>query len=512
MTKSSKLWWAVIALLAGVSLSLVLGRTLYSEESRAIEKEFRADIDQLSAVFEREVLLHLEILNALKDAVALIPEMNSERFAVLTRPILARSTAIQAFAWAPVVRHDDARAFILRQQGEFVNFVIMEVSGAGLRQAKERPWYVPVQYIEPLSENRAALGFDLASEALRLAALVSARDSGKIAATAGIRLVQEPDNQKGFLVFAPLYRAVPGLGSLADGGEHYGFINGVFRVGELVDQAIGDELHDDVLLEIYDRSGIESALLFRSQHSGDQRWHVAGRYQSDDFDIAGRKWRVEAIPSSRFFESRRGAFPFFVSSVGVVLSVLVFGYVLINDRKNKALRDAKAKLEKISMTDSLTGLANRRQFDEYLEREYRRAVRHGTALSLVMLDIDQFKEYNDQYGHPAGDACLKTVAGALRGMAHRPADLVARYGGEEFALVLPETADGSAVAESCRKTIEALQIPHESSRVANVVTISVGIAVLTPKTWHQNLHDLIHRADEALYEAKESGRNQVCQA
>jgi len=512
MIKSSKLGWAVFALVAGISLSLVLGRTLYSEESRAIDKEFQADMDQLSAVFEREVLLHLEILNALKDAVAIMPEMNSERFAVLTRRILERSPAIHAFAWAPVVRRDDVSAFTLRQRDEFVNFVIMEVVGTGLREAQERPWYVPVQYIEPLSENRAALGFDLASETLRLAALVAARDSGKIAATAGIRLVQESDNQRGFLVFAPLYRAMPGLRSLTDGVEHYGFINGVFRVGELVKQAVGDELHDDVRFEVYDRSGLEGALLYRSDDSLSQRWLDEARYHSGVFDIAGRQWVVEAVPAARFYEARRGAFPFFVSSVGVVLSGLVFAYVLMSDKKNTELREAKAKLEKISLTDALTGLANRRQFDAYLEREYRRAVRHGTALSLVMLDIDQFKEYNDQYGHPAGDACLKRVAEALREMAHRPADLVARYGGEEFALVLPETGDGADVAEACRRAVETLNIPHEASLVAEVVTISVGIAVLTPKTWHQNLHDLIHRADEALYEAKESGRNQVCQA
>ncbi len=512
MTKSSKWWWAVVALFAGIGLSLVLGRTLYTEETRAINQEFEADIAQLSAVFEREVLLNLEILNALKDAVAVLPEMTSQRFAVLTRRILERSPAIQAFAWAPMILRDDVPAFTLRQRDEFVNFVIMEVSETGLRQAQERPWYVPVQYIEPLSENRSALGFDLASETLRLAALLAAKDSGKIAATAGIRLVQEPDNQKGFLVFAPLYRAPADIRALNGGVQHYGFINGVYRVGELVDQAIGEELHEDILFEVYDRSGSDNVLLFSSDNSSDQNWHSEGRYKSPVFDIAGRQWVVEAVPSINFYQSRRGAFPFFVSSVGIVLSGLVFGYVLLSDRKNAELREAKAKLERISITDSLTGLANRRRFDAYLEREYRRAVRQGTALTLVMLDIDQFKEYNDHYGHPAGDACLKQVADALGDVVHRPADLAARYGGEEFALVLPDTADGTEVAESCRQVIEALRIRHEASTVAEVVTISVGIAVLTPETWHQNLTDLLHRADEALYEAKESGRNQVCRA
>ena len=482
------------------------------EETRAIDQEFQADIDQLSAVLEREVLLNLEILNALKDAVAVLPEMTSERFAVLTRPILERSPAIKAFAWAPLVLHDDVHAFILRQRNEFVNFVILEVFGTGLRLAQERPWYVPIQFIEPLSANRSALGYDLASEPLRLSALLAARDSGNIAATAGIRLVQETDNQKGFLVFAPLYHIPEGAQALSEGVYHYGFMNGVFRIGELVDQAIGGELHEDILFEVYDRSGSQSVLLFSTDKSPDQSWHTQGKYRSAVFDIAGRNWVVEAVPSTAFYDRRRRPFPFFVSSVGIALSGLVFGYVLLSDRRNAELRDAKAKLEKISMTDSLTGLANRRQFDAYLELEYRRAVRQGTALTLVMLDIDQFKEFNDSYGHPAGDACLKRVAEALSEVVHRPADLAARYGGEEFALVLPDTADGSEVAEACRQAIEALKIPHKASVVAEVVTISAGIAMLTPQTWQQNLTDLLNRADEALYEAKESGRNQVCQA
>lgn len=510
--KQSTIIGAIIALVIGIGVSIALGRTLYSEESRAIDLQFKSDIDQMSAVFEREVLLNLEILYALKEAVSVLPEMNSERFGIMTRRILERSPAIQAFAWAPVVRRDEVPAFIREQRKEFVNFQIRETSSGGLREAGARDWYVPVQLIEPLSENRAALGFDLASEQSRLAALLKARDTGTMAATAGIRLVQEPENQRGFLVFAPLYRSAPNGLTPGEALQHYGFINGVFRVGELVDLAIGDELSGDILFQVYDRSGPENALLFSSGNPSHEGWAAERRYTSAVFDIGGREWVVEAVPAEAFIESRRGQFPLFVALAGITLACLVVSYFLVSVRRNSELSEAKTELERISFTDALTGLANRRHFDAYLEREYRRAVRQGSALSLVMIDIDHFKEYNDEYGHPAGDDCLKKVADSLRQVVHRPADLVARYGGEEFSIVLPNTENPKEVGEACRRAVEALEIPHNSSSAANVVTISVGISTLTPETWRQNLSDLLHRADDALYRAKETGRNWVCGA
>ncbi|MBW7469797.1 CHASE domain-containing protein [Marinobacter sp. F4218] len=503
---------AVIGLAVGIVVSIALGRTLYLEESRAIDLEFRSDIDQLSAVFEREVLLNLEILYALKEAVSVLPEMNSERFGVMTKTILERSPAIQAFAWAPMVRRSDMPAFVREQREEFVNFQIRESGASGLREAGTRDWYVPVQFIEPLSENRTALGFDLASETSRLAALLKARATGNMAATAGIRLVQEPENQRGFLVFAPLYRSPTDDPSPGSAMQHYGFINGVFRIGELVSLAIGDELTGDILLQVYDRSGQDNTLLFSSDSADDERWEAEERYTSAVFDIGGREWVVEAVPSEAFVQSRRGGFPLFVALAGITLTCLVVGYFTLSVRRNSELSEAKTKLERISLTDSLTGLANRRHFDACLEREYRRAVRQGSALSLVMIDIDHFKEYNDEYGHPAGDACLKKVADSLRKVVNRPGDLVARYGGEEFGIVLPDTESPKDVGEFCRRAVEALEIPHKASSAASVVTISVGTSTLTPETWQQNLTDLLHRADEALYQAKETGRNWVCGA
>ncbi len=167
------------------------------------------------------------------------------------------------------------------------------------------------------------------------------------------------------------------------------------------------------------------------------------------------------------------------------------------------------RLKVLADTDALTGLANRRTFDDQLEKEVMRSRRNMRALSLVMIDIDQFKSFNDQYGHPSGDDCIRKVAGAIKEAVRRPADVVARYGGEELALILPETDETGAfeVAEMVRRSIEALRIEHVTSPTG-VVTISLGVATSeAPDEIDASL--LLDRADEALYIAKGAGRNRV---
>jgi diguanylate cyclase (GGDEF)-like protein len=158
----------------------------------------------------------------------------------------------------------------------------------------------------------------------------------------------------------------------------------------------------------------------------------------------------------------------------------------------------------------LTGLANRKRLDEVLDQEWRRAIRSETPLSLVVIDVDLFKEYNDRYGHPAGDRCLAMIAGILGKCATRAGDLLARYGGEEFIALLVQTdgAGAVAVAERMRMRILEEQIPHEASHVNQFVTISCGVATVVPSQDMQ-AHHLYEMADEVLYEAKNRGRNQV---
>jgi diguanylate cyclase (GGDEF)-like protein len=189
--------------------------------------------------------------------------------------------------------------------------------------------------------------------------------------------------------------------------------------------------------------------------------------------------------------------------IAIVLSILlvigVLGYRV--DQANRAARTQ-------ALRDGLTGLANRRCFNQAIEAEFRRAARNGQPLSLIMVDIDHFKSFNDQYGHPAGDACLRAVSAAVQGVLRRPGDMAARYGGEEIAILLPGTlvAGAARIASDMRVAVQSLAIPHKGSP-HGVLTLSAGVASCCAERRTTTWAALVEAADAALYAAKALGRN-----
>jgi diguanylate cyclase (GGDEF)-like protein len=191
-------------------------------------------------------------------------------------------------------------------------------------------------------------------------------------------------------------------------------------------------------------------------------------------------------------------------------SMVVVSDITTVKRSEGELRTLTHQLRTLATTDGLTGLMNRRAFDGLLEDEVARTTGDHSHLSLVMFDVDRFKAYNDCYGHPAGDQCLKEVSRCLTSALLRQRDAAARFGGEEFAVVLPDTDEDSAfvVAERVRQALAELEVPHIMSE-HGVVTLSAGIATYNDDTERRSAAQLIARADEALYQAKEAGRNRV---
>ena len=177
-------------------------------------------------------------------------------------------------------------------------------------------------------------------------------------------------------------------------------------------------------------------------------------------------------------------------------------------RNHLELKRHRDLLAAMSNRDGLTGIANRRRFDDCLRQEWLRAARGQTSLALIMIDIDQFKLFNDRYGHVTGDDCLRRVAAALSDVPRRPGDVVARYGGEEFVCILPETDGPGAlrIAEQMRGEVLALTIPHAASTVVGSVSLSLGAAVILPGQEHDP-SELLRSADDALYLSKRDGRN-----
>ncbi|GGC66296.1 GGDEF domain-containing protein [Undibacterium terreum] len=196
---------------------------------------------------------------------------------------------------------------------------------------------------------------------------------------------------------------------------------------------------------------------------------------------------------------------------GEVDSLIGFMFDISERKKGEEKLVALQKeLEALSFKDSLTGVANRRKFESVLDTEWASARRNGQPLSLIVVDVDFFKQYNDYYGHIRGDECLKQIAQALGLSVTRSRDLVARFGGEEFVLVLPET-DAEAVlhvAERCKRKLENLQIPHEASSIGRFVTASMGVGTIRPSPEMESKH-FVEAVDKLLYKAKQNGRNRI---
>jgi len=234
------------------------------------------------------------------------------------------------------------------------------------------------------------------------------------------------------------------------------------------------------------------------------------------WNLDGDSVRFRLRPSFRQTPYFLGVCAAALALVGFGLSRIRAAHVRAREReleqivaeRTTQLEEANEKLQQLSELDALTGIANRRRFEKMLDAEWRRALRDGRPLSLIMIDIDYFKDFNDALGHQTGDRCLQRVATEIREALTRPGDLVARYGGEEFGAILPSTPmrGALAVAEVLRARVEAIATRHPTAS-RGIVTISLGVATSGATT--MSADDLVAAADEALYRAKREGKNRV---
>jgi len=300
-------------------------------------------------------------------------------------------------------------------------------------------------------------------------------------------------------------------------------------------------IHSNSLLARYSAPNAprENGVVFRYRLEGaNSTWTETAQRELQFAKLAPGAYRleIEARDSDGVWGGHRDEFPFeilppwywtwwFVGTCGLIPGLVILGVVRLRmlaaqrreqelqrivKEKTADLRRVNEDLLRISSVDSLTGLANRRVFDQTLKMEGARLTRTGSAVSLLMIDIDHFKALNDSEGHQRGDEYLKLVGSELRRLAQRQIDLAARYGGEEFAVILPETGAAGAAqfAESVLLAIAGLELPHPASPVAPFLTVSVGVATATLE-WHSSPDELVAAADQALYGAKRSGRNRV---
>ncbi|QUM77132.1 diguanylate cyclase [Moritella sp. 24] len=523
MYSSLRLKLAIVSVtVVAMTLSSLSALFLYERETNTINREFQKDVDERAASIYRELSINFETLRSLAILFNGDNIPDHARFQLEAKQILSRHDDIKALEWIPRVKHADREPFITKNQKNYPGYQFRERNEQGeMIDAKERLEYFPVAFVAPLAGNETAVGFDIASTYDRLVTLKKSRDTGMELATSSIVLVQDSDGSKGFLAFLPVYR---GDSSTVEARQKnlLGFVLGVYCIKDiftssaLTNKAIGMQM---TLVDKTSRKGPE--ILYRHRSRINAAINNNFTYRKDLPAILGRKWCLMAKPTTTYIESRRSVLPQMVFVIGLALMLLIIWYIRMSiqrtevikslvTKKTNELVEANNKLELLSRSDKLTGIANRRMLDETLEKEWLRAIRTKSRLSFILIDIDFFKQYNDNYGHVMGDECLQKVAVALNNVSRRSSDLVARYGGEEFALILAGTDNATSVAEACRLAVLDLAIPHLHSSCENVVTISVGTCSCIPELTLDH-HMLIKTADKALYNAKDISRNKVCE-
>jgi diguanylate cyclase (GGDEF)-like protein len=387
----------------------------------------------------------------------------------------------------------------------------LELKGIGTA-----PEFAINRFIEPMAFNQPAIGFNALGESVRAEALAAARARDDLASTGRIQLLQDPAGGPGFSLYLPVVMA---------GNELAGWVFGSVRARDLVD-GVQAAAGASVVLRVSDES---DEAPFLGQHEPIHGFALGARF-------VDRTFRIEGQPGPGFYSLSELVGPWAVLFLGLAATTL--SYFLIDSlrrvearshalatrmtsalrRRERELEMANAELERLARTDALTGLANRRVFDERLLEEIARAGRNRAPLCLLLLDVDHFKAYNDTYGHQGGDECLRRIGESLRGTVRRAGEVVARYGGEEMALLLPASDEraGTVVAERVRAAVEQLAIPHEKNS-HQLVTISLGVACFHPGGARDAsaaglaaaASTLIAQADAALYRAKGGGRNRV---
>src|SRR5467141_3368843 len=389
----------------------------------------------------------------------------------------------------------------------------------------EHPEYLVLTYIEPMGKNVAAWGLDLNADPLRRSVVDRARDSGQIASSSGVTLLRDGSaSVTSTLLRLALYRGGGVPGSVEERQRLYwGMVGSTLRISEMIDATLSKEMLSRAQLQIYEtgEGAAGDTLLFDSAASGATTAaapaEFSGYAATHRLAVADREWRLRIVPRKDPVDLLDKAGSAAILAALLAISALLFWLmtsVAVSEsrgaelaKRNREAAVLREKLRELAMHDKLTGLYNRHYVEEWFGLELRRAQRHGRPIAAIMLDVDHFKHFNDSFGHEAGDMVLREVAGAL-GRTTRGSDVASRYGGEEFLVLLPECPFDAALrrAERMREEVAKLELRY-GDRPLGPVTVSLGVAVYPDHT--KESEELLRCADEALYAAKQAGRNRV---
>ncbi|MFZ5724117.1 MAG: CHASE domain-containing protein [Pseudomonadota bacterium] len=472
--------WLIV--LVGIAVAAAAAWLARDYATRLADDGFRREVAARSAALDAAVARHAQMVRSLAAFVSTRETMSAADFRAFVSGMRGSDTGVQAMQWMPRLPGAGRAAFEKSAQDDLPRFHITEQIGQWeLGEAAPREIYAPVRYIEPLIGNEPAVGFDLLSDPLYADALARADRSDEVVGTERLVLLQEEGVHYGVMLVMAVRDAE---------GAVRGYAAGVFRVSDLLQSAIVGLPPVGLHMSVTDASGPGSE---RALHVFSDRLNdvsdllvvpleaklspaASGLFASYDLKVADRTWRVYFEPGPGYYAPLPPV-PDWVAAVLVLLITGLLTALLLLMQKRSQL------LARSSLSDGLTGLANRAFCDRMLMVEWDRAVRYGKPVSVVIIDIDRFSDYNAKLGPLAGDDCLRRVAGALATVPGRSSDLVCRYSGDRFVVILPETAYEGAHGLAVRAiaAVHGLLLTHPGHQPEPVVTASAVAATALPQ-------------------------------
>ncbi|MCB1614491.1 MAG: diguanylate cyclase [Pseudomonadales bacterium] len=496
----------IISVVVGAALTVLSFYLSYQAERQKIYRDFVQEVDTIASSLELEMVRNIETLLSFRGFYNTFKNTDYQGFKAFSSNAEEFHPAIYSIKWVPRVLDVERETFEQRLAAEgFDGYRIVEFDAEGNAvTVGMRDDYFPIMYAYPETEELPE-GYDLASDLRIREAMVVSRWNNEAIASHPIPISRDGVSSYVFVITLPVFTSDPDEIAFQE-TELDAFIVGMFDIGmvfdNVLDRAWDWDPTNDLLLE--NQSGHVMTVTKVASLPGEMPDpDPAVKYSKQLEPIADLQWSLQATPSKLYFAKHSSYVPYALSLGLLIFTVLIEAYLRVLSKMDKELQDA-------ARVDGLTGVSNRRRFFEQLRKEWPRAMRFGRPISAFLIDVDNFKKYNDTYGHIEGDRCLREVAQKLQEQVHRPGDQLARYGGEEFAVLLPETSleDAVSVAERCRAAVEELNILHEKNANWGRVTISLGVASTIPDQ-DTEFSALLELADKVMYRSKESGRNKV---
>ncbi len=506
--------WTLAVL--GTALSIAGWFIVSDLEDQTSAAEFNLRANNTAVVLQNGINGYLANLSALRALFESAPAVGEQEFLTFSDRLLRNHPAILSLSWVPRILNEDRAAHEqAAQQAAGEDYRIRSVSEDGtLGPAPAATEYFPVYYTTEKISTRRVHGLNLADGGIRQQPLERARDGGMLAASQEFTLQSGIGNRTGFFVLLPVYkRGLPHNSTEERRRNLEGFVQGVFQIDTMIAATMrGIRIPADYYVFLSEASsGQDPIYTSLEKPSGEpltasRRIEIdTGFHWSGKITVADRQWEMIVVPEQRSILVHRKAW--IILAAGLCLTGVVFSFMWLSNRHTRKLAEANKTISELARTDPLTGLANRRVFQDRIAAAFEKAKSTGEPFAVLYIDLDHFKDFNDLMGHPAGDALLVQVSRQLLAVAGDD-DCVARFGGDEFAILQSNAGPEGASEALAAKIVTALNESSLFQGHAARISASVGVSRYIEEL--DGPDAMLMQADLALYRAKDSGRNRAC--